>query len=83
MDLAFLDVKLVIGVSMDIFFVFFFFYVFFLNIVTGLNVSEFNQMYVILGQPLSDPIACEAHGASQERQTIRVVIGRTPCFRSN
>ena len=36
----------------------------------GLNVSEFNQMYEILGRPLSDPIACETHGASQERQTV-------------
>ena len=52
-NLTFLDVRLVISVSIDIF-LFFFFYVFFcfqfLNIiVTGLNVSEFNQMYEILG----------------------------------
>ena len=49
-DLAFLDVRLVIGVSINIFLVFpffvFFCYVF--NIVMGLNVSEFNQMYEIL-----------------------------------
>ena len=43
------------------------------NIVTGLNISEFNQMCEILGWPLSDPVACETHGASQERQTSRVV----------
>ena len=30
-------------------FLFFLFYVFFFNIVMGLNVSEFNQMYEILG----------------------------------
>ena len=52
----FLDVRLVISVSIDIFLVFLFFsffYVFFLAfflniIVTGLNVSEFNEMYEIL-----------------------------------
>ena len=38
-----------------------------------MTVSEFNQMYEILGGPLSDPVACETHGASQERQTDRVV----------
>ena len=43
----FLDVRLVIGVSIYIF-LFFYFYVFF-YIVTGLNVSEFNQTYEILG----------------------------------
>ena len=49
-NLTFLDVRLVISVSFDIFLVFLFFYVFFLNIiVTGLNVSEFNHMYEILG----------------------------------
>ena len=42
---------------------------------------------------LSDPIACETHGASRERQTSRVVcvglqfkvqrLRRTPCFRNN
>ena len=46
---------------------------FVLAIVTELNVSEFNQMYEIRGRPLSDPIACEAHGASQERQNSRAV----------
>ena len=30
-------------------------------------------MYEILAWPLSDPIACEMHGASRERQTSRVV----------
>ena len=53
----FLDARLDIGVSIDIFFGFSFFYVFYVflfivffeNIVTGLNVSEFNQMYEILG----------------------------------
>ena len=50
-NLKFLIVRLVIGVSIDIFLAFLFlFFVFFLNnIVTGLNVSEFNQMYEILG----------------------------------
>ena len=56
-NLTFSDVRLVIGVSIDIFFVFlflmflfmFFLYVIFHNIVTGLNVSEFNQMYETLG----------------------------------
>ena len=43
------------------------------NIVTGLNVSEFNQIYEIWGRPLNDPIACEKHGASQQRQAGRVV----------
>ena len=38
-----------------------------------LNVSEFNQMYETRARPLSDPIACEKHGASQQRQTSRVV----------
>ena len=42
-DLAFLDVRLVVGVNMNIFLVFLF------NFVTGLNVSEFNQTYEILG----------------------------------
>ena len=37
----------VFGVSEDIFLAFLF-YVFFLNIVTGFNVSEFNQTYEIL-----------------------------------
>ena len=46
---------------------------YFLQIVMGLNVSEFNQMYEVRGRPLSDPIACEKHGASQQRQTSRVV----------
>ena len=31
-----------------------------------LEPSESNQMYEILGWPLSDQIACETHGASQE-----------------
>ena len=44
----FLDVRLVIGVSIDIFLVFLF-YFFIIDIVKGLNVSEFNQMYEILG----------------------------------
>ena len=45
LHLTFLDVRLVIGVSIDIFLVFLFFFVIFLNIiVTGLNVSQFNQM---------------------------------------
>ena len=83
-NLTFLDVRLVIGVSIDIFLVFLFFVCvfccccflvcfFYKNIVTGLNVSEFNQMYEILGWPLSNPIACETHGVSRERQTSRVV----------
>ena len=46
----FLDVRLVIDVSMNIFLVFLFMYCFcFFNIVTGLNVSEFNQMCEIIG----------------------------------
>ena len=49
------------------------FFVFVFNIVTGLNVNEFNQMYEIMEWTLSDPIAGETHGASQERQTSRVV----------
>ena len=44
----FLDVRLVIGVSIDIFLVFLL-SCFFNIIVTGLNVSEFNQMSEILG----------------------------------
>ena len=36
----------------------------FLNIVTGLNVNEFNQMYEIRGRPLSKPNACERHETS-------------------
>ena len=40
------QVGLVIGVSIDIFLAFL---VFFYNIVIWLNVSEFNQMYEILG----------------------------------
>ena len=46
----FLDVRLVINISINIFLVFLFyvFFVFVFNIVTGLNVSEFNQMYEIL-----------------------------------
>ena len=51
----------------------YFLFCFVFNIVTGLNVSEFNQMYEVLGLPLSDPIACETHGASQERHTSKVV----------
>ena len=52
----------------------FFYWLVFLNIiVTGLNVSEFNQMYEVLGWPLSDPVVGETHGASRERQTSRVV----------
>ena len=51
----------------------FFVVVFFFIIVRALNVSEFNQMYEILGSPLSDPNACETHEASRERQTSRVV----------
>ena len=43
---TFLDVRLVIGVSIDIFLAFLFF---FYNIVIWLNVSQFNQMYEILG----------------------------------
>ena len=39
----------------------------------GLKVSEFNQIYEILGWPLSDSIACKTHEASQEKQTSRVV----------
>ena len=35
---------------------------------------NFGQMYEILGWPLSDPIALETHGASQERQTDRAVL---------
>ena len=72
-NLAFLDVRLVIGISMNIFLFFLFFFGFVFNIVVGLNVCEFNKTYEILGRPLSDPIACETHGASQERQTSRVV----------
>ena len=30
-------------------------------------------MYEIRGRTLSDPITCETHGASQKRQTSRVV----------
>ena len=48
---------------------FWYFFFRFNYIVTGLNVSEFIQMYEIL----EDPIACEMHGASRERQTSRVV----------
>ena len=58
-----LDVRLVIGVGIDIFLVFlsFMFFVrifccFLNNIVTGLN------------------IACKMHGESQEKQTSRVVL---------
>ena len=51
----------------------FYIFVFVFNIVTELNVSESDQMYEILGRPLSDSIARETHGASQERQTSRVV----------
>ena len=47
-NLTFLDVRLVIGVSIDIFLVFLFLF-FFCNIGKGLNVGEFNQMYEILG----------------------------------
>ena len=53
---TFSDVRLVIGVRIDIFLVFLFLWLFygfasyfFYNIVTGLIVSEFNQMYEILG----------------------------------
>ena len=66
-NLAFLDVRSVIDVSINILFGFSFlrfFFVFLFNIVTGLNVREFNQMYEILGWSLGDPIACETHGAS-------------------
>ena len=59
--------------SLVLVFPFFFLFCIVFNIVTGLNVGEFNQMSEILGCPLSDPIACETHGASQERQTSRVV----------
>ena len=38
----------------------------------GLNVSEFNQMYEILGWPLIDPTTCGMHRASQEKLTSRV-----------
>ena len=50
-DLAFLDVRLVIGVSITIhiFSLLCIFYCFCFDIVTELNVSEFNQMYEILG----------------------------------
>ena len=54
-DIAFLDDRLVIRDGINIFLVFLFFLVFIylflfcFNIVTGLNVSEFNQMYEILG----------------------------------
>ena len=48
-NLASLDVRLVIDVSINIFWFFFFIIFFVFNIVTGLNVSEFNQMYEILG----------------------------------
>ena len=54
-NLTFLDVRLVISVSIDIFLVFllflFFFNVFswFNIIITGLIVNEFNQMYEVLG----------------------------------
>ena len=44
-----------IDVSINIFLFLFFFYIFFVfvfNIVTWLNVSEFNQMYEILAQLL-------------------------------
>ena len=44
----FLNVRLVIRVSIDIFLVFLY-YVSFYKIVTGLSVSEFNQMYEMLG----------------------------------
>ena len=66
---------MVIAVSINIFLVLFFivFICFVFNIVTGLDVSEFNQMYEILGGPLIDPMAFETHGASQERQISRVV----------
>ena len=52
-DLAFPNIRLVIGVSINIFLVFLFFPVFLFfcivfNIVTELNVSEFNQMCEIL-----------------------------------
>ena len=47
-NLTFLDVRLVIGASIDIFLAFSFL-CFFFYIVTGLNVSEFNQTYEILG----------------------------------
>ena len=45
-DLAFLDVRLFTGVSINIFlvFIFFVFFYFVFNIVTWLNVGEFNQM---------------------------------------
>ena len=43
---TFLDVRLVIGVSIDIFLLF---CCFFYNTVVWLNVSEFNRMYEILG----------------------------------
>ena len=45
----------------------------YIHIVTGLNVGEFNQVYEIRGRLLSDPIACEKHGTSQQRHTSRVV----------
>ena len=64
---------MVIGVSIDICLVFLFLCIFILNFVTGLNVSEFNQMYEIQGQPLSDPNACETHRASQGMYTSRVL----------
>ena len=56
---------------MVIFYVFSFI-IFLYNIVTGLNVSEFNQMYELLGWPLIDPTTCLTHRASQEIQTSRV-----------
>ena len=56
MDLVFIDVRLVIVVSINIFLVFlflciYFCFVFVFNIVTGLYVSKFYQMYMyeILG----------------------------------
>ena len=66
---------MVIGVSTNISLVFLFlcFFCFVFTIVTGLNVSEFKQMYETLGRPLMDPVACETQGASQDRQTSRVV----------
>ena len=66
----FLDVRLVIAVSINICFgssyFYHFIFVFVFNIVTGLILVNLTRCE-ILGWPLSDPIACEMHGVSQER----------------
>ena len=50
---------------------------FYYNIVPGLNFSEFNQMYEILGSPLSDPIKIFRSSANTEIPHTHI---HTPCL---